>query len=127
MTRCRLLWAGSLIQMNGGRLPKRIILGNLEVALRRGLGGKENEWTDCAQSNIRLFVIEGDWEATALEAEMWAETVTESGRMFMAAWGQEEVDAVRLHEEKREATETGKVAIAHGKCRILRSDINSSS
>ena len=37
----RLLWAGTLIRMSGGRLPKRIVFGNLEVAERRGRGGKE--------------------------------------------------------------------------------------
>ena len=37
----RLLWAGTLIRMSGGRLPKRIMLGNLEGAVRRGRGGKE--------------------------------------------------------------------------------------
>ena len=38
------------------------------------------------KSNIRAFGIAGDWEATALEAEVWVETVTEGGRRFMAAW-----------------------------------------
>ena len=37
----RLLWAGTLLRMSGGRLPKRIMFGNLEGAVRRGLGGKE--------------------------------------------------------------------------------------
>ena len=37
----RLLWAGTLIRMSGGRLPKRIMFGNLEGAIRRGRGGKE--------------------------------------------------------------------------------------
>ena len=27
--------------MSGGLLPKRIVIGNLEGAVRRGLGGKE--------------------------------------------------------------------------------------
>ena len=38
-----LLWAGALIRMSDGRLPKRIVLGNLEGAVRRGRGGKEKE------------------------------------------------------------------------------------
>ena len=46
----RLLWAGTLLRMSGGRLPKRIMFGNLEGAVRRGRGGKEKEWTDCLQS-----------------------------------------------------------------------------
>ena len=65
-----LLWAGALIRMSGGRLPKQIMLGNLEGALRRGRGGKEKEWTDCVQSDIRAFGLAGDWKATALEAEV---------------------------------------------------------
>ena len=52
----RLLWAGTLIRMmSGGRLPKRIMFGNLEGAVRRGRGGKEKECTGCAQSDIRAL------------------------------------------------------------------------
>ena len=103
----RLLWAGTLLRMSGGRLPKRIVFGNLEGAVRRGRGGKEKEWTDCVQSDIRAFGIAGDWKATALNAEVWVETVTEGGRRFMAAWRKEEVDAARHRQEKREATRLG--------------------
>ena len=46
--------------MSGGRLPKRIVFGNLEDAVRRGRGRKEKEWTDCVQSYIRAFDIAGD-------------------------------------------------------------------
>ena len=66
--------------MSDGRLPKRIVFGNLEGAVRRGRGGKEKEWTDCItdciQSDIRAFGTAGDWKAT----------VTKGGRRFMAAW-----------------------------------------
>ena len=71
--------------MNSGRLPKRIISGNLEGAVRRRRGGKEKEWTDCKQSDIRAFDIAGDWETAMLEAEVWVKTVTEGGRRFTAA------------------------------------------
>ena len=54
--------------------------------MRRGRGGKVKEWTDCVQSDVREFGLAGDWKATALEAEMWVEEVTEGGRRFMAAW-----------------------------------------
>ena len=61
------------------------ISGNLESAVRRGRGGKEKEWTDYVQSDIRAFGIAGDWKATVLTAEVWVETVAEGGRRFMAA------------------------------------------
>ena len=100
----RLLWAGRLLRISGGRLPKRIVFGNLEGAVRGGRGGKEKEWVDCVQSDIQAFGISRDWKATALTAEVWVETVTEGGRRFMAAWRKEEVDAARHRQEKREAT-----------------------
>ena len=105
----RLLWAGTLIRMSGEWLPKRIMFGNLEGTVRRGRGGKEKEWTDCVQSDIRAFGITGDWTAMALKAEVWVEAVAEGGRRFMAAWRQEEEDAARHRQEKREATRLGKL------------------
>ena len=75
------------------------------------------------QSDIRAFGIAGDWKATALEAEVWVESVTEDGRRLMAAWRKEEVDAARHRQEKREATKSGKL-LSHTKAYriILRSD-----
>ena len=95
--------------MSGGLLPKRVMFGNLEGVVRRGRGGKEKRWTDCVQSYIRAFRLLGDLKATALEAEVWVETVMEGGRRFLAAWRKEEVDAARHRQEKREATRLGKL------------------
>ena len=95
--------------MSGGWLPKRIMFGNLEGAVRRERGGKEKKWTDCVQSNIRTFGITGDWKAMASKAEVWGEAVTEGGRGFMAAWREEEEDAARHRQEKREATRLGRL------------------
>ena len=110
----RFLWAGTLLRISGGRLPKRIVFGNLEGAVRRGRGGKEKERTDCVQSDIRAFGIAGDWKATALKAEVWVETVTEGGRRFMAAWRKEEVDAARHRQETEEATRPGNLLLQTG-------------
>ena len=46
--------------MSGGRLPKRIMFGILEGPVRRGRGGKEKEWTNCVQCDIRAFGLEND-------------------------------------------------------------------
>ena len=110
----RLLWAGTLIRMSGGRLPKRIVFGNLEDAGRRGRSGKEKEWTDCKQSDIRAFGITGDWKATMSKPEVWVETVTEGGRRFMAALRKKEVDAARHNQKKRETARLGKL-LSHTK------------
>ena len=106
----RLLWgAGTFLRMSGGRLPKRIMFGNLEGAVRRGQDGKKKEWTDCVQSDIRAFGITGNRKTMAVKAEGWVEAVTEGGRRFKAAWRQEEEDAARHRQEKREATRLGKL------------------
>ena len=39
--------------------------------MRRGRGGKEKEWTDSVQSDIRAFGITGDWKTMAVKAEGW--------------------------------------------------------
>ena len=45
----------------------------------------------------------------ALKAEVWVEVVTEGGRRVMAAWREEEEDAAKPRQEKREATRLGKM------------------
>ena len=72
--------------MSGDRLPKQIVSGNHEGAVRRGRGEKEKEWTDCVQRDIRTFGKAGNRKATALKAEVWVETVTEGEQKFMDAW-----------------------------------------
>ena len=97
--------------MSGGRLPKRIMFGNLEGAVRRGRGGKEKEWTDCVQSDIRAFGITGDWETMAVKAEVWVEAVTKGGRSH----GRVEARRARRGQTspgEERGNETGKVA--HG-------------
>ena len=77
--------------------------------MRRGRAGKEKEWTDCVQSDIRGFGITGDWKTMASKAGVWVEAVMEGGRRFKAAWREEEKDAARHRQEKREATGLGKL------------------
>ena len=46
---------------------------------------------------------------TALETEVWVETVTECGRRFMAAWRKDEIDPARHRQENRETTKLKKL------------------
>ena len=43
--------------MGDHRLPKRVMSGELENAGKRGPGGKEKEWTDCVENDLRLFGV----------------------------------------------------------------------
>ena len=51
--------------MSGGRLPKQIVFGNLEGAVRRGRGGKEKEWID----RLRIERHPGVWHRGELEID----------------------------------------------------------
>ena len=95
-----------------GRLPKQIVFGNLEGAVRRGRCGKEKEWIDCVQGEVRAFGIAGDWKATAVQAGVRVETLTEGRRMSTAASRKEEIDAAR-HRLKRETIKIREVVIVH--------------
>ena len=52
----RLLWVGTLLRMSGGRLPKRIMFGNLEGAVRveNGVGRRKNGPTVYRATSGRL-------------------------------------------------------------------------
>ena len=104
------------LRMSGGRLPKRVMFGNLEGVVRRGRGGEEKEWTDCVQSDIRGFCITEDWKAMALKAEMWVEAITEGGRRVEVHGRVEKVRGRRGQTSPGEerGNEIGKVGIAHG-------------
>ena len=87
-------------------LPKRIVLGNHEGAVRRGRVGRRK----CGPIAYRATSGRlAKWKATALKAEVWVDMVTEGGRRLMAAWRKEEVDAAIHRPEKREATRLGKL------------------
>ena len=51
-----------------GNLQVRIDAKDLEGAVRRGRGGKEKEWTDCVQSDIRAFGIAGGLESDGVKS-----------------------------------------------------------
>ena len=56
------------------------------------------------------FGIAGEWKSTTIKSEVWAVTVAQGGRRFMAVWRKEEVDSARYRQEKREATRLGKLS-----------------
>ena len=94
---------------------KRVMLGELENAGKRGSGGEEKEWTDCVAEDLRLFGITGDWSTAALDPGVWYSTaVHQGGCRFMVAWVKEEENASKHRQRKREAEEADKVEVAPG-------------
>ena len=76
--------------MIGGRLPKRMSSKALRV--------------QCGEDGVGRRKLLIAYKATALKAEMWAETVTEGGRTQRG----------QTSPEEQSGKETGKVVIAHG-------------
>ena len=92
-----------------GKWTGRRGVGRLNPRRENKMQGKNGDREGRKLSDIRAFGITGDWETMAVKAEVWVEAVTEGGRRFMAAWRQEEEDAARHRQEKREATRLGKL------------------
>ena len=63
------------MRMDARRLPRRLILGKLHGARKRGRGEKEKERVDCVKKNIRAFGI-----LLSLQEDVWYNTVVEGGR-----------------------------------------------
>ena len=63
----------------------------------------------CGEDGVGRRKLLIAYKATALKAEMWAETVTEGGRTFMTAWRKEEDNAVRHRQKNRVARRLGKL------------------
>ena len=62
-----------------------------------------------------MFGITGDWKATALEAEVWVETVAEGGRR--GSWprgGKKRWTRLNISPGEERGSKTGKVVIVHG-------------
>ena len=105
---------GGATPMGDHRLPKRVMSGELENTGKRGLRGKEKEWTDCVADDLRLFGVTGDWRTAALDPGAWYNTIQEGSCRFMAAWVRGEENASNRRQKKTEAEEADKVEVAPG-------------
>ena len=98
----RLLWAGALIRMDDGRLPKRVMFGSKGWGQER-TGWEDKEWVACVESDTLSFKIKRSWNHTARDAQSWTEIVTEGGRNFMTEWKKEEEEKSKTRQEKKTA------------------------
>ena len=74
------------------------------IPLKKRFGIFPSDWGMLRRSRrVQIFLQK------YIKAEVWVEAVTEGGRRFMAAWREEEEDAARHRQEKREATRLGKL------------------
>lgn len=51
----RWLWAGALIRMDDGRLPKCVMFRKIEDMVKKGRGSQEKEWATCVECDVQSF------------------------------------------------------------------------
>ena len=83
----------------------------LDGARKRGRGGKEKEWVDCVEKDVRAFGILRDWDELSLQEDVWYNTIVEGGWTFMDAWRRIEEQASETRQEKRMEKETGNASV----------------
>ena len=99
------------MRMDAQRLPRRLILGKRDGARKRARGGKEKEWVDCVEKDVRAFAISRDWEALSLQGDERYNTVVEGRRRFMDVWRTIEDQASETRQDKRMEKETGNASV----------------
>ena len=68
------IFAGFVARMDNGRLPKRVMFGEVEGA-KGYWGGQERDWMGCLEHDLSLFNL-------PTEAEHWALAATKPGKWF---------------------------------------------
>ena len=69
--KAQLRWAGHVVRMPEGRLPRRIFFGEL-VAGKRSRGGQKKRYKDTLKASLKNFAIDSsDWESLASDRSSW--------------------------------------------------------
>eukprot|EP00903_Cladosiphon_okamuranus_P015101 g13968.t1 len=115
----RLLFAGAMARQPDGRLPKRLMLGDLADGQEPGRGKPEQNWRMCLIDDLKAFEAtreskEGDPRTFGIPRAIWTEAakmqgglpwhagVLQGAERFMAKWHKEEETASRERAAQRE-------------------------
>ena len=81
-----ILFAGFVARMEGKRLPKCVMFGEL-VGGADCVGGQEKQWMRCFLDGLRAFGINADqWTAAAQVEGEWRRRAEQGAENFMAEW-----------------------------------------
>ena len=102
----RLLFAGGIARQQSGRLPRRVMFGNLACGEDPGRGRPMKTWTQCLSDDLQAFgavtaesaenppLVFGVetvlWTRAVVEWGMWYRGVMEGAEQFMEKWHREE-------------------------------------
>ena len=87
LRRRRILFAGFVARMEGTRLPKYVMFGEL-VGGAGCVRGQEKEWIGCFLDDLRAFAINADQWTTAVQEDEGERrrTAEQGAEIFMAKW-----------------------------------------
>ena len=82
----RILFAGFVARMEGTRVPKCVMFGEL-VDGAGSVGGQKKEWMGCLLDDLRVFGIHPDkWTIAAQDEEELRKTAEQGVEFFMTKW-----------------------------------------
>ena len=105
----RLCFAGFVVRMGDNRLPKQVMLGEMEGGVRYR-GGQEYDWLRRSQEDLAAFGIntaKRGWEASAERTKEWYGRIEAGAERFMEGWHQREKEAKEERRVKREEKKEG--------------------
>ena len=101
--RRRLTYAGHLVRMKDGRLPKLLLLS--ELAGGRGRRGAKKTWRTCLADDLKTFNIPlTKWISLASSETTWAQVIENGARSAMYKWIKAEDSKAQLRADKRRNT-----------------------
>jgi hypothetical protein len=107
--RRRLTYAGHVVRMEDGRLPKILLLGEL-VGGKTRRGSRKN-WLTCLSDDLRSFDIEkSKWIKEASEEGIWGRKIDEGAKFFMKNWMDQEEEKHKKRVEIRRLEEVKKLS-----------------
>ena len=78
----QLRWTGHLIGMPDGRLPKKVLYGELQEG-KRSQGGQNKRYKDILKASLKDFDIPtGSWEQTAQERSKWRGLINKGEALY---------------------------------------------
>lgn len=84
--RRQLTFAGHIVRMSNDRLPKILMLGELQTT-NRGRKGARKTWLTWLNDDLKLFnITTANWISGAQDEEKWAQEIDRGAKQFMLSW-----------------------------------------
>ena len=95
LTQGQLRWAGHVVRMDEGRLPRKVFYGELQEG-KRGVGRPKLRYKDCLKRHLKAGNIRIEsWEETAADRTMWRTSIKRAAKLVEDRLEEETVERSR--------------------------------